>query len=214
MTIKWLGHSCFLITTDGGTRILMDPVDPETGYQVGPVECDGVTVSHNHHDHNYLALAQGEPVVMDMPGEYTLGDAAIRGVSTWHDEAQGKKRGPNTVFVVEADGMRLVHCGDLGTMPEGEALAAMGRADILLVPVGGVYTINGQQARLVANALHPKVVIPMHYKTPALTFALEELGPFLSAVKDCSVHYLRQSEAHLSKDSLGSDRVITLEYAK
>ncbi len=214
MTIKWLGHSCFLITTESGARILMDPPDASVGYELSPVECDAVTVSHAHYDHCNTALALGEPEIVSCPGEYRVKGVGITGVSTWHDEVLGKKRGPNTVFVLEAEGMRMAHLGDLGAMPGEEALAAMRPVDIALIPVGGVYTVDAEQARQVANALAPKVLIPMHYKTPAISFELEELGAFLSRVRDCSVHYLRQSEAHLSKNSLGTDRVLVLDYAK
>lgn len=214
MDIKWYGHSCFLITDKAGTRVLTDPPDPQVGYVIPPVKCEAVTSSHAHHDHNYFAIAAGSPAIITEPGDYQVGDIRIRGVSTYHDDARGAKRGRNIVFVFEAEGMRVVHAGDIGALPDGDTLAQIGRADVLLVPVGGVYTIDATGARELANLLKPKVVIPMHYKTDALSFELDGLAPFLNSVKDCAIHRLRQSDCVLTKESLGSDRVITLEYAR
>ena len=214
MDIKWLGHSCFLITNEAGVRILTDPPDETVGYTIAPVEADVLTMSHAHHDHANAALCKGEPLAISAPGEYVYKDVKIKGVHTWHDEVLGKKRGDNTVFVFETDGIRLVHAGDLGAMPDEEALAKIGHADVLLVPVGGVFTVNAEGPRAFANALRPKVVIPMHYKTDALSFELDDIAPFISTVRDCAIHRLRQSDCVLTKESLGSDRVITLEYEK
>lgn len=214
MTIKWLGHSCFLMTTDKGTRILCDPCDAATGYEIAPQECDILTISHDHHDHNYAALALGNPVRIDKSGEYRAGDVRISGISTYHDHDGGKKRGNNIVFIFEFDGMRIAHMGDIGEVPDEATMARMGRIDVMLIPVGGVYTIDGEEAETIVEAIKPKVVIPMHYKTPALKFELNELGDCIKLIKDRPVHYMRSSTAHLSADTLGSDRVIVLDYSK
>lgn len=214
MDVKWLGHSCFIITNEAGVRIMTDPPDEATGYKITPAEVDVVTSSHDHHDHANLALALGEPVKITEPGEYRVNDVKIKGVLTYHDDAMGKKRGRNIVFIFETDGIRLVHAGDIGAMPSPEALEAIGRADVLLVPIGGVYTVDAVGAREFANALHPKVVIPMHYKTRALSFELDDIKPFINSVTNCAIHRLRQSDCVLTRESLGSDRVITLEYDK
>lgn len=214
MDIKWYGHSCFLITDKAGVRVLTDPPNPKVGYAIPPIECEAVTSSHSHHDHDYFDLCTGNPVKITDPGEYWVGDVHIKGISTFHDDVQGKKRGGNIVFVFETDGMRVVHAGDIGVLPDEETLAQIGQADVLLVPVGGVYTIDANGARALANLLKPKVVIPMHYKTDALSIELDGIAPFLNSVKDCAIHRLRQSDCVLTKESLGSDRVITLEYAR
>ena len=139
MLIKRFAHSCFLLQSEGGTRILTDPCDPATGYNVGPVEADCVTESHQHHDHNYAAAAKGRDVkVISAPGEYTVGDVKITGIPCWHDEMQGAKRGGNIIFVFEMDGLRLAHMGDIGHLPDEATLKAMGHIDILLIPVGGI----------------------------------------------------------------------------
>lgn len=214
MEIKWYGHSCFLITSGAGTRILTDPPDPSVGYNIPVIEADAVTSSHDHHDHANFALCAEGAARITQPGEYAVKEVRVKGVETWHDEVRGAKRGRNIVFIFEIDGMRVVHAGDIGAMPEKDALDAIGYADVLMVPVGGVYTVNASGARELANALHPKVVIPMHYKTPALTIQLDGIGPFISSVSGCTIHRLRQSECVLTRESLGTDRVITLEYAK
>ena len=135
-------------------------------------------------------------------------------ISTYHDHDGGKKRGNNIVFVFEFDGMRIAHMGDIGEVPDGATMARMGKIDVMLIPVGGVYTIDGEEAETIVEAIKPKVVIPMHYKTPALKFELNELGDCIKLIKDRPVHYMRSSTAHLSADTLGSDRVIVLDCSK
>ena len=155
MTIQWLGHSCFLMTTDKGTRILCDPCDAATGYEIAPQECDILTISHDHHAHNYAALALGNPVRIDKSGEYRVGGVRISGISTYHDHDGGKKRGNNIVFVFEFDGMRIAHMGDIGEVPDEATMARMGKIDVMLIPVGGVYTIDGEEAETIVGAIMP-----------------------------------------------------------
>lgn len=216
MLIKWYGHSCFLITAASGARILTDPYDPSVGYPMHKIECDAVSVSHMHFDHNYFDMCAGDPVRITGPGEHEAGGVSIRGVETAHDEVGGAKRGKNTVFIFELEDMRVMHAGDIGAMPDADTLAAIGPVDVLLVPVGGFYTIDGAGARELARLLGPKVTIPMHYKTSATgeDTRLSDLEPFLSGLKGYALHRLRQSEAALSRASLGTNRVITLDYAR
>lgn len=213
MKIKWYGHSCFMLTNDSGVRVLTDPCDPTTGYTLSGIEADAVTVSHGHHDHNYMDAVNGSPEVIDKPGEYTVRDVKIIGFTTFHDDCGGKKRGENTMFLFETDDMRVLHAGDLGTVPDEATISALGRVDVLLVPVGGVFTVNYAGAREFANAVKPKVVIPMHYKTAALTFDLETVDKFLSEARDCKIHRLNQCEAVLTRDSLGDDRILVMDHA-
>ncbi len=216
MQIKWYGHSCFLITAQTGTRILTDPYDPRMGYPAHKIECDVVTSSHAHYDHNYFDMCAGEPLRITQAGQYEADGVKIRGVETAHDDANGAKRGKNIVFIFELEDMRVVHAGDLGAIPDEATLEQIGHADVLLVPVGGHYTIDQAGARELANLLTPRVVIPMHYKTTALApdSPLKGIEPFINSLSNCAIHRLRQSEAVLSRASLGTDRVITLEYAK
>ena len=147
MKLRWYGHSCFLLTGADGVRILTDPCDPPTGYKLHDIEADAVTVSHAHHDHNYLAAAAGQPAVIDSAGTFDVRGCRVTGVPTWHDPERGKKRGPNLVFVFEIDGLRVAHLGDLGDVPDAATVDAIGRVDVLLCPIGGYYTIDADEAR-------------------------------------------------------------------
>jgi len=214
MDIKWLGHSCFLLTGDDGTRILMDPCDPETGYDIQPVEVDAVTSSHDHHDHNYFCLALGENVErIASIGPFKVKSATITGVPTWHDNQGGAIRGGNIMFMVEMDGLRLLHAGDLGHIPDEDTIARLGKVDILLTPIGGTYTLDYMGALELCNILKPSVVVPMHYKTQRINLPIGELVPFLNrADKSWRVHRMRQSDAVISPESLGNGRIIVLTY--
>ena len=212
MTIKWLGHSCFLLTDAEGTRVLVDPCDPAIGYDIGMVEADAVTSSHDHYDHNNVAAAGEKAVVIKEAGEYTVKNVKIKGFPTWHDDAQGALRGANIMFLFEMDGVHVLHAGDLGQLPDEETVKAIGKVDVLLAPVGGRYTIDYQGARDLANTLGPRVVIPMHYMTDAVKADLDEVTPFLDHASGCAIHRMRQSEASITPESLGNDRIIVLDY--
>jgi L-ascorbate metabolism protein UlaG (beta-lactamase superfamily) len=169
--IKWLGHACFLIETADGTRIVTDPFNEEVGYPLPAVEAEIVTVSHQHFDHNAVAVVRGRPHV-----------------STFHDAEQGAKRGANVVFVIEADGLRICHLGDLGHLLNEEQLRRIGRVDVLLVPVGGTFTIDAGQAAETVAALRPRIAVPMHYKTDYINFpitGLEDFSRLFERVSTC-----------------------------
>lgn len=183
MQYTWLGHSTFLITNDAGGRLVTDPADERSLPNLPKVSADVVTVSHRHHDHCAAERIEGAPVVKESLEPETLAGFSIRGFSTFHDEVQGAKRGPNTVFLIEADGQRIAHCGDLGHMPDDETIAAISGCDMLLIPAGSVYTIDGPTAWQVAKRVMPKTVVPMHYQTPDLGFRLEPVDRFLAAAK-------------------------------
>jgi L-ascorbate metabolism protein UlaG (beta-lactamase superfamily) len=181
MKYAWLGHSTFLITNDAGGRLVTDPADERSIPKLPEVSADVVTVSHRHHDHCAVERIGGEPVVKESPEPETLAGFSIRGFSTFHDEVKGAKRGLNTVFLIEADGQRFVHCGDLGHMPDEKTIAAICGCDVLLLPVGGVYTVDGSAAWAIAKRVAPKTVVPMHYQTSDLGFKLEPIDKFLAA---------------------------------
>jgi len=166
--IRWLGHACFLITAGDGTRILTDPFDDTLGYDLPTVPADIVTVSHAHFDHNNVGAVQGSPDVVDSPGDRSFGGVRIRGVQTCHDTKGGALRGRNIVFVIETDDITICHAGDLGHVPSDETAKSIGRVDVLLIPVGGTYTLDAKGAQEAARKLDPRIVIPMHYKTPDL----------------------------------------------
>ena len=183
MKLKWLGHASFLITAADGTRVLTDPYNAEVGYRVPLCEADYVTVSHDHYDHNSLQNVPGSHVVIKGPGEHHAGAIAVTGLATCHDEHGGSKRGKNTVYcfeVPDGDGtIRLCHLGDLGHQLDAAQAGVVGKADILLIPVGGTYTLDPAGAAEQIAALKPRVVVPMHFRTPALAFPLKPVDDFL-----------------------------------
>jgi L-ascorbate metabolism protein UlaG (beta-lactamase superfamily) len=181
MKLKWLGHACFLMTSDKGTRILIDPFDEKVGYAVPVVEADIVTCSHGHGDHANTAIAQGSFSTFREPGHYLEKGVEIIGISTYHDEDHGAKRGLNTVFKFIIDGIGICHCGDLGHALTDEQVSQLGKVDVLLVPVGGTYTLDAAGAAAVMGQLKPSVTIPMHFKTPELNFPLDTADSFLKA---------------------------------
>jgi L-ascorbate metabolism protein UlaG (beta-lactamase superfamily) len=178
MKIEWMGHACFAMTTDNGTRIVTDPFDETVGYPMPWGKADIVTVSHGHFDHNHYAPLNPAKVV-DQSGEYAIGDVKIRGIDSFHDDVQGAKRGKNVIFVIEADGKRIVHLGDLGHMLSDAQLAAVGTVDAVLVPVGGTYTLTAQQAAEQMRAMQTEAIVPMHYSNEWCKFDITPITPFL-----------------------------------
>lgn len=172
-----MGHACFCCQGDG-VSLLTDPFNEKVGYPLPREEVDVVTVSHEHYDHNAVSLLPGEPEVIKGAGNHRCRSLEIKGIQVFHDEVQGAKRGKNIIFVWEMDGVCLCHLGDLGHLLDEEALNSIGEVDILMVPVGGVYTVDARAARKVVAQLKPRLVIPMHYKTPHLSFYLDPPNDF------------------------------------
>ncbi len=174
MELTYFGHASFLLTAGDGTTILIDPFDDQPGYPIPVVSPTAVTVSHEHFDHNHVATAQGKPkVIRGLTGggkgwatvDERIGAVGVTTVPTFHDPSKGSQRGRNSVFLFDVDGLRVVHAGDLGHTLDAEQVTAIGRPDLLMIPIGGFYTIDATQADQVVAALNPRVVIPMHYKT-------------------------------------------------
>lgn len=214
MKLTWYGHSCFLLTAESGYSILTDPCDQETGYELHDLTCDAVSISHEHHDHNCLAIVAGTPTILRAAGEHLAGEIPVTGYTSYHDDAAGAHRGKNIVFLYQIDGLKLLHLGDLGHMLSDETILEIGDVDVLLAPIGGVYTINAKTATELADRLHAKVLIPMHYKTPALHFNIEGLEPLLAANATRRVHHLNANTASLSRETLGDRRLLILDYKR
>lgn len=177
MFITWLGQSCFKIQTKEAT-IVTDPYDADIGLKLPRLSADIVTVSHQHNDHNNTGAVSGVPFIIDTPGEYEVRKIFIQGFPAWHDAAGGTKLGSNTIFVFSAEEMKIAHLGDLGTMLDQEQLDKLENVDILLIPVGGVYTLDGKKAAEVVSQIEPRIVIPMHYKIPGLNIKLGTVDAF------------------------------------
>jgi len=168
MHITWLGHSCFKVQDKIGSdaiTIVTDPFDKDTGFKVPNFEADIITVSHNHHDHNNADALRGKPFVINAAGEYDVKGISIEGIDSHHDEKEGADRGRNVIYWMEMEGIAIVHLGDLGHVLTDKQLEKIGKCDILMIPVGGKYTIDAKKAVEVINQIEPRIVIPMHYKT-------------------------------------------------
>ena len=166
MLIRHIGHAEFLIETDSGMRIITDPYGEGCGYPVRKLRADTALVSHGHHDHNAVENLEGVILTVDQPGEYTPAPGIrITAVESYHDDSQGSERGKTLLFLAEAEGLRIVHLGDLGCIPDEQQIRLLAQPDVLMIPVGGFYTIDGKTAKKVAEMLQPVVTLPMHYKT-------------------------------------------------
>jgi len=180
MKIRWLGQASFSITTSDGRTVRTDPFDESLGLPIDKEEADVVTVSHGHFDHNAVHLVPGKHEVVDKPGTHTAAGIAFTGVATYHDESKGAKRGENVIFCFEADGVRVCHAGDLGHVLSPEQAGALGKVDVLLIPVGGTYTVDAAGAGEVVEQLSPRVVVPMHYKLPGMSLPIADVEGFLA----------------------------------
>lgn len=162
MQIFWLGHSCFKIQ-DKDNTIITDPYGPGYGLKPPRLKAEIVTVSHDHGDHNYTDGIMGDPLIIKGPGEFEVKGIYIRGAKSWHDNQNGKERGDNIIYRLEVDGVSLAHLGDLGHGLDDQLIEFLEGTDVLLIPVGGVYTINAKQAVEIISQIEPRIVIPMHY---------------------------------------------------
>lgn len=188
MQIIWHGQSCFQITTNssknGETKLVIDPFDEKIGLKLPKLEADILLSTHEHYDHNNIKAVAGDPFLITGPGEYEIKGVYVQGISAFHDKSQGKDRGMITLYTIEAeDGLRLCHLADLG-QPEltEEQLDLIGDIDVLMIPVGGVYTISSQEASKIISQIEPKIVIPMHYSIPKLTVQLDGVEKFLKVM--------------------------------
>jgi len=208
--ITWLGHSCFRIRGRQAT-VITDPYSPNLGYSLAKPKADIVTVSHQHEGHSYVSGIEGNPKPVLGPGEYEIGGVLIIGVATFHDGVRGGQRGKNTVYVMEVDEVTVCHLGDLGHVLTAEQVEELGDVDVLLLPVGGVSTINAPTAAEVVRQLEPEVVVPMHYKTAALRWELEPAERFLKEIGAKQV--IAQPKLSFTRSGLpDSTQVFLLDY--
>lgn len=184
MKLLWYGQSCFQISTKTA-ELVIDPYHEEIGFKLPELKADIVLKTHDHFDHNNVEAVRSpqagkEPFIIDGPGEYNISEIFIEGIASYHDQKQGAERGQNTIYLLRAEGVSLVHLGDLGQDElTPQQLDALNGVEILLVPVGGKYTINGAQAARIVHQLEPQVVIPMHYKIKGLKVDIDDEVSFL-----------------------------------
>lgn len=179
MNITYYGHSCFKIVSNN-LVIVTDPFDKNIGLRPPKVQAEIVTISHNHHDHNNISAISGQPFIVSSPGEYEIKGVSIFGILSFHDPKEGEERGLNTIYLIEAEGIKICHLGDFGQSQfSDQQLEAINQVDILFIPVGGKYTINASLASSLVSQIEPKIVIPMHYQLPGLKIDLDPINKFL-----------------------------------
>lgn len=209
MEISWLGHSCFKIKGKEIT-LVTDPFTESLGYSLGKLSASIVTVSHSHPGHCGTSGVSGNPKTIHRPGEYEVSHILINGISTFHDASQGKDRGKNIAYLIEMEDITLCHLGDLGHKLSPQQVEKLSHAEILLLPVGGVSTIDAREAAEIVRQLSPRVVIPMHYKTDVVTW-LNPVDAFVSEMGTTEV--TPQPKLSITKANLPTDTmVIVLDY--
>jgi len=217
MKIKYYGHAAFLITSDQGLKIMIDPYEPgafggQLSYGKIKDQADIVLTSHDHADHNYTKDLPGTPQVVKGSGSKTIKGISIKGISTYHDPSKGSERGANTIFTFKINNIQLCHLGDLGHLLSDKELAEIGPVDILMVPVGGVFTIDPIEATRVAEQIKPKILIPMHFKTEKCGFPIATVEDFLKGKKNAKRP--KASEATFDKATLPQQmEIVVLEHA-
>jgi len=197
--ITWAGQACFQISVsnsmsagrqakDNQANIVIDPFDEKIGLKTPHFEADILLVTHQHQDHNNVKDVRGSYFLIDSPGEYEVKGIFIRGIDSFHDDNQGKERGKNIIYTIEADDIRFCHLGDLGQKQlTSEQLEKIGSVDVLMIPVGGIYTINCHEAAKIIGQIEPKMVIPMHYELPKLNIKLDSVDKFLKSMGKNSI---------------------------
>lgn len=218
MKLTYFGHSSFLVQAQDGTRIIIDPY--RSGAYEGAVKydpvgetADVVVASHEHDDHGACDTVPGNPKIYVHPDQVSLGKVTITGIHVAHDEKGGSERGKNTLIVIDDADIRLVHLGDLGHTLDETTIKALGRVDVLLVPVGGFFTIDHKQAAKVVEAVNPRVVIPMHYKTDRVDFPIARVDDFLAT--QTRVEYKDSPTIELTSSTLPTERtVMVLPHAR
>lgn len=184
MNIIWHGQSFFEIIASLGrnsrVKIVIDPFDESLGLEVPKLEADILLISHDHYDHNNKKAISGNYFLIEGPGEYEVKGIFIQGISSFHDQSQGKERGGNTIYTMEAEDLKICHLGDFGQKElTDEQLKEIGEIDILMIPVGGTYTISAKEALKIMTQIEPKITIPMHYALPKLKVKLDPIDKFL-----------------------------------
>ena len=214
MKIKYLGHSSFLLTESTGTAIVCDPYDEKVGFKMPKVRADAVTVSHHHFDHDAVKNVEGNPVILDKEQGYELPGVVINAVKSFHDDVGGNKRGENVIFKFRMDGLDVCHLGDLGEECSPELIEAILPVNVLLIPVGGNYTIDAVMAKEYVDRIMPDVVIPMHYRVKGCEVDIDKVDEFISLAEDEGYEYEeREGEIELSREDVDEEntRIILLK---
>lgn len=218
MKVTWYGHACFGLRSDSGLLLVTDPYNPThygpsfTYASIGE-EPDIVTLSHHHPDHGYPEQFANLPVVIDTPGEHEVEGIDILGIPAFHDSSRGEERGADIIFVITVDGLRVAHLGDLGAPLTAGQVSAIGQLDLLMLPVGGTFTIDWRQAGKVVETLNPKITIPMHYRTDKCSFNIDGVGKFIAGKQNV----IQADTTHIDLGEYVEDHpgsIVVLEHAR
>jgi L-ascorbate metabolism protein UlaG (beta-lactamase superfamily) len=212
MVIKWLGHSSFLI--ENNYRLVIDPFDPSINTLPSGLTADIVAITHDHFDHNYVSGVENVRQIINSAGEYDIRGFHIRGVNSFHDSDQGARRGGNIIYTIETEGTKVCHLGDLGQILNEEQLDAIGQVDVLMIPVGGFYTISVSDAVAVVTQIKPKLVVPMHYQVPGFTPAKLQITSADGFIDILNWPVETRQSLILTPATLTTQKVIRLELTK
>lgn len=207
MHLTYLGHACFKMQDKigpDGVTVITDPFDKTVGLPAPHCEANIVTVSHNHNDHNNIGAIRGNPFVIDTAGEYDIKGVMIEGVDSYHDKKEGAERGKNIIYRIEIDDIVIAHLGDLGHSLNSKQLEKVAGADILLIPVGGIHTLNSKEAVEVVAQIEPRIVIPMHYRTKESRADIEGVEKF---IKEIGLEPGREDKLKISKKDLPAEEM-------
>ncbi len=208
MQLIWFGHSCFLIKTDEGKRILMDPFNNYLGYNSNFPKCDLITISHNHFDHSYINEINAETKILNTCDILNLDYVHIEGLNSFHDDYNGLKRGRNIIYIFKFKNISLAHLGDLGNIPDDSVLNHLSSLDFLLIPIGGNFTIDGNTASKLCKLLQPHYIIPMHYKTNLTSINLNGSKKFLISMNN--IQKINSNQINLSDWNLNTNNMNVL----
>lgn len=216
MQVSYLGHSCFKIIGDDLT-VLCDPFDPaKVGLPLQPQTADVVLVTHDHNDHNFIDIVEGDYDLLDGPGECEIDDSEFLGIPSYHDDQEGRIRGYNTIYRFDVDGIVICHLGDLGTRLFDEQLEKLKNIDVLMVPVGGYYTIDPATAIEVINQVNPKIVIPMHYQDGQTLKNIDKMYSLDDFLREMEVNPIKQDKLVITKKEIEemttTQEVVVLNY--
>lgn len=202
MKISWLGHSCFRIK---GKEIdlIIDPYSDSIGIKMPRVKADVVLVTHDHDDHNNISAITGNPLIIKGPGEYEMKGTFIYAKRAYHDNKQGLEKGAITIYLIEEEGVTIAHLGDFNQDSlTDEQMEFLENVDVLLVPIGGPYSLKSEGAVKIINEIEPRVIIPMHYQYQGVKIQLDSVDKF---IKEVGLTPESMDEFKASKENLPQD---------
>ena len=215
MKIQYLGHSSFKLTESTGISVVTDPYDDSVGYHMPETDADAVTVSHHHYDHDVISKVKGNPVVLDKETGYILKDSVeISSIMSFHDDCRGKKRGENIIFKFRMDGLDVCHLGDLGEDCSSDLIEMILPVNVLMIPVGGNYTIDAKMAKEYVDRIMPDIVIPMHYRAKGCKLDIDKVDDFIDEFDGENVVIAETGdEIEISRDDLDGEQttIIVME---